>query len=348
MYLLDVVVEPLGDEARVDDAIGRSSFGELGGVNTADGCWSVWRLFIFDWWDRSTSRYSLLPPGVECWLMGWEVGFKAICVLVSSLPFVDELYWGFWWENADASLVLGLLVNCVLATFRLSKYTCDWMSIQAANNVKGTTLWSASCLLRYWCQSMAMLWWRRPIMELKFDSSSNEANTFGNDSQRFVALMHLWAKMNMASGSSGVMMGPLRMSWTSCWTGRFWVRNLFERLSHAVFKALSGEASIWMTFTCSMMTLAMPEVRAWSSCRSCEADRSRSSTSRLIESFQGRNSTGLLPSKMLDLLERSRLRALPLSFASLAFWLIISTEELLHQVSFRSRGAVQQPHPCWC
>ena len=47
MYLLDVVVESFGDEARVDDAIGRSSFGELGGVNTADDCWGIWRLFIF-------------------------------------------------------------------------------------------------------------------------------------------------------------------------------------------------------------------------------------------------------------------------------------------------------------
>ena len=36
--------------------------------------------------------------------------------------------------------------------------------------------------------------------------------TFENDFQRFVALMHFWAKMNMASGSSGVMMGPFRMS----------------------------------------------------------------------------------------------------------------------------------------
>ena len=36
MYLLDVVVEPLGDEARVDDGKGRSNFGELGGLYLDD------------------------------------------------------------------------------------------------------------------------------------------------------------------------------------------------------------------------------------------------------------------------------------------------------------------------
>ena len=202
------------------------------------------------------------------------------------------------------------------------------MSIHEANKLKGTTLWSLSWERRYWCQSMAILLWRRPIIELKLESSSSGAKTFGNDFQRFVALMHFWAKMNMASGSSGVMMGPFRMSWTSCWTGRFWVRNLLERLSHAAFRASSGEASIWMTLTCSIMTLAMPEVRAWSSCRSCEAERSRSSTSRLMDSFHGRNSTGLFPLKMFEVLDRSLFRALLLSFANFAFWLMTSTEEL--------------------
>ena len=80
------------------------------------------------------------------------------------------------------------------------------------------------------------------------------------------------------------------------------------------------------------MALAMPEVRAWSSCNSCEAERSKSSTSRLMDSFQGRNSTGLFPLKVFDLLDRSLFKALLLSFANFAICLMTATEKLWGEI----------------
>ena len=228
-------------------------------------------MFWLEWTEYVTvlftcSRACSLVVGVGGGLWSWM-----LCVRLSEVCW--RIILGHVVMEDRGFLVVGALGELCFDNFQVVQIYL-WLDIYPrGKQCKGTTLWSASCDRLYWCQLMAMLWCRRPIIELKLESSSNGANSPGNDLRRFMAMTHFWAKMKTESGSSGVTVGPFTISWINCWMGRFWVWKRFERISHATFKASSGETSIWMTLTCSMMTLATPEVRAWSSCSSCEEER---------------------------------------------------------------------------